>query len=112
MDAKCLLKTRLARKRSSKKQWCCTTSLYPKQGRKLKFTKGEPSVQRDPLLDEIPKDTLDHIETENAQDVGRTRDIVGEEKENDENILSTEDVISTDKEKVSTDKEKVVSTDQ
>ncbi|GJZ26299.1 reverse transcriptase domain-containing protein [Tanacetum coccineum] len=80
-----------------------------KQGRK--FTKGEPSVQRDPLFDEIPEDTLDHMETENAQDVGRTRDIVGEEKENDENVLSTEDVLSTDKEKVSTDKEKV-STDR
>ncbi|GKG63480.1 hypothetical protein Tco_0640975, partial [Tanacetum coccineum] len=48
-----------------------------------------------------------HMETENAQDVGRTRDIVGEEKENDEIVLSTEDVLSTDKEKVSTDKEKV-----
>ncbi|GKG24231.1 hypothetical protein Tco_0392267, partial [Tanacetum coccineum] len=73
--------------------------------------KGEPSVQRDPLFDEIPKDTLDHMETENAQVVGRTRDTVGEEKEIDENILSTEDVLSTDKEKVSTDKEKV-STDK
>ncbi|GKD24537.1 hypothetical protein Tco_1230751, partial [Tanacetum coccineum] len=44
------------------------------------------------------------METENAQDVGRTRDIVGEEKENDENILSI------DKEKVSTDRP-IVSTD-
>ncbi|GKF51564.1 hypothetical protein Tco_0148031, partial [Tanacetum coccineum] len=42
--------------------------------------------------------------------VGRTRDIVCEEKENDENILSTEDVLSTDKEKVSTDRP-IVSTD-
>ncbi|GJT97619.1 hypothetical protein Tco_1093137 [Tanacetum coccineum] len=102
------LKQRLARKRSSKKQWVHKESVS-KQGRK--FAKGEPSVQRDPLFDEIPEDTLDHMETENAQDVGRTRDIVGEEKENDENILSTEDVLSTDKEKVSTDKEKV-STDR
>ncbi|GKC16881.1 hypothetical protein Tco_1013663, partial [Tanacetum coccineum] len=46
-----------------------------------------------------------------AKDVGRIRDTVGEEKENDENVLSTEDVLSTDKEKVSTDKEKV-STDK
>ncbi|GJU84804.1 hypothetical protein Tco_1292350 [Tanacetum coccineum] len=60
---------------------------------------------------EIPEDTLDHMETENAQDVGRTREIVGEEKESDENILSIEDALSTDKEKVSTDKEKV-STDE
>ncbi|GKB06044.1 putative ribonuclease H-like domain-containing protein, partial [Tanacetum coccineum] len=34
-----------------------------------------------------------------VKDVGRTRDIVGEEKENDEIILSTEDVLSTKKEK-------------
>ncbi|GJT72294.1 hypothetical protein Tco_1031580 [Tanacetum coccineum] len=102
------LKQRLARKRSSKKQWVHKESVS-KQGRK--FAKGEPSVHRDPLFDEIPGDTLDHIETENAQVVGRTRDIVGEEKEIDENILSTEDVLSTDKEKVSTDKEKV-STDR
>ncbi|GJT48868.1 putative ribonuclease H-like domain-containing protein [Tanacetum coccineum] len=54
---------------------------------------------------------LDHMETENAQDVGRTREIVDEDKEIDENILSTEDGLSTDKEKVSTDKEKV-STDR
>ncbi|GKF81673.1 hypothetical protein Tco_0240275, partial [Tanacetum coccineum] len=70
-----------------------------------KFAKGEPSVQRDPLFDEIPEDTLDHMETVNAQNVGMTRVIVGEEKE------YAEDVLSTDKEKVSTDKEKV-STDR
>ncbi|GJR55433.1 hypothetical protein Tco_1405954 [Tanacetum coccineum] len=95
------LKQRLARKRSSKKQWVHKESVS-KQGRK--FAKGEPSVHRDPLFDEIPEDTLDYMETENAQDVGRTRDIVGEEKENDE------DVLSTDKEKVSTDRP-IVSTD-
>ncbi|GJW69304.1 hypothetical protein Tco_0123728 [Tanacetum coccineum] len=102
------LKQRLARKRSSKKKWVHKESVS-KQGRK--FAKGESSVQRDPLFDEIPEDTIDHMETENAQDVGRTRELVGEEKENDENMLSTEDVLSTDKEKVSTDKEKV-STDR
>ncbi|GKF32003.1 hypothetical protein Tco_0101801, partial [Tanacetum coccineum] len=80
-----------------------------KPGRK--FAKGKPSVHRDPQFDEIPEDTLDQMETENAQVVGRTRDIVGEEKANGENILSTEDVLSTDKEKVSTDKKKV-STDR
>ncbi|GJS65623.1 hypothetical protein Tco_0680187 [Tanacetum coccineum] len=42
---------------------------------------------------------------------GRIRDIVSEEKEIDENILSTEDALNTDKEKVSTDKEKI-STDR
>ncbi|GJU03565.1 hypothetical protein Tco_1113903, partial [Tanacetum coccineum] len=101
------LKQRLARKRSSKKQWVHKESVS-KQGRK--FAKGESSVQRDPLFDEIPEDTVDHMETENAQDVGRTREIVDEDKEIDENILSTEDVLSTDKEKVSTDRP-IVSTD-
>ncbi|GKF52021.1 hypothetical protein Tco_0148488, partial [Tanacetum coccineum] len=80
-----------------------------KQGRK--FAKGEPSVHRDPLFDDILEDTLDHMETENVQVVGRTSDIVGEEKEIDENMLSTEDVLSTDKEKVSTDRQ-IESTDE
>ncbi|GJS38581.1 hypothetical protein Tco_0563624 [Tanacetum coccineum] len=43
----------------------------------------------------------------NAQDKGRTRDIVDEDKEIKENILSTEDVLSTDKDGVSTDMDKV-----
>ncbi|GKB64147.1 hypothetical protein Tco_0920333 [Tanacetum coccineum] len=98
---------RLARKSSSKKQRVHKESVS-KQGRK--FAKGKPSVQRDPLFDEIPEDTVDRMETENAQDVGRIREIVDEKKEIDENILSTEDVLSTDKEKVSTDRP-IVSTD-
>ncbi|GJZ82342.1 hypothetical protein Tco_0647515, partial [Tanacetum coccineum] len=102
------LKQRLTRKSFSKKQRVHKESVS-KQGRK--FAKGESSVQRDPLFDEIPEDTVDHMETENAQDEGRTRDIVDEDKEIEENILSTEDVLSTDKEAVSTDKEKV-STDR
>ncbi|GKE84230.1 hypothetical protein Tco_1557972, partial [Tanacetum coccineum] len=44
--------------------------------------------------------------TENAQDVGRTRNVVYEEKESAEYAISTEDVVSTDKEKVSTDRSK------
>ncbi|GJR74591.1 putative ribonuclease H-like domain-containing protein [Tanacetum coccineum] len=80
-----------------------------KQGRK--FAKGESSVQRDPLFDEVPKDTADHMETKNAHDEGRTREMMDEDKEIDEKILSTEDVLSTDKEGVSTDMEKV-STDR
>ncbi|GJX21065.1 hypothetical protein Tco_0223742 [Tanacetum coccineum] len=102
------LKQRLARKKFSKKQWVHKESVS-KQGRK--FSKGKPLVHRDPLFDDIPEDTLDHMETENAQVVGRIREIVGEEKEIDENILSTEDVLSTAQAKVSTDKEKI-STDR
>ncbi|GKD69423.1 hypothetical protein Tco_1323513 [Tanacetum coccineum] len=102
------LKQRLGRKRSTKKQRVNKESVS-KQGRK--FAKGESSVQGSPLFDEILKDTVDHMETENAQDEGRTREMVDEDKEIDEKILTTEDVLSTDKEEVSTDKEKV-STDR
>ncbi|GJX32316.1 hypothetical protein Tco_0242171 [Tanacetum coccineum] len=55
--------------------------------------------------------SLNYMETKDAQDVGRTREIVDEKKENDEDALSTEDVLSTVQQKVSTDKEKV-STDK
>ncbi|GJW52245.1 putative ribonuclease H-like domain-containing protein [Tanacetum coccineum] len=102
------LKQRLTRKSFPKKQRTHKESVS-KQGRK--FAKGESSVQRDPLFDELPEDTVDHMETENAQDEGRTRDIVDGDKEIEENVLSTEDVLSTDKDKVSTDMEKV-STDR
>ncbi|GKA08467.1 hypothetical protein Tco_0687798, partial [Tanacetum coccineum] len=87
-----------------------------KQGRKK--AKGESSVQKDPLFDVMPEDKIDHMETENAQSEGRTREEVDEEKEFDEVRLSTEDGVSTDFEKVSTDKPKVstdgskVSTDE
>ncbi|GJU83829.1 putative ribonuclease H-like domain-containing protein [Tanacetum coccineum] len=102
------LKQRFPRKSFSKKHRVHKESVS-KQGRKS--AKGESSVQRDPLFDEIPEDTVDHMETENAQNEGRTREMVDEDKEIDENILSTEDVLSTDKEGVSTDMEKV-STDR
>ncbi|GJX12267.1 hypothetical protein Tco_0204025 [Tanacetum coccineum] len=102
------LKQRFPRKSFSKKHRVHKESVS-KQGRK--FAKGESSVQRDPLFNELPEDTVDHMETENAQDEGRTRDIVDEDKEIEENVLSTEDALSTDKDKVSTDMEKV-STDR
>ncbi|GJX51635.1 hypothetical protein Tco_0278480 [Tanacetum coccineum] len=80
------LKQRLTRKRSSKKQW----------------------VHRE----SIPEDSLDYIEIEDAQDEGRTRDVVDEEKENAEDVLSiAQQKVSTDKEKVSTDRP-IVSTDR
>ncbi|GKA54523.1 hypothetical protein Tco_0753472, partial [Tanacetum coccineum] len=81
-----------------------------KQGRKS--AKAEPSVHKDPLFDDIPEDTLDYMDTEDAQDVGRIRDVVDEEKENAEDVLSTtQQKVSTDKEKVSTDRP-IVSTDK
>ncbi|GKC81166.1 hypothetical protein Tco_1136883 [Tanacetum coccineum] len=98
----------LARKRSLKKNWMQKESVS-KQERKS--TKAEPSIHKDPLFDEIPEDTMDYIETEDAQDVGRTRDVVNEEKETADDKVSTKDVLSTAQQKVNTDKEKV-STDR
>ncbi|GKE92448.1 hypothetical protein Tco_1573543, partial [Tanacetum coccineum] len=72
-----------------------------------KSAKAEPSVHKDLLFDELPDDTLDYMDTEDAQDVGRTRDVVNEEKESVEDAVSTEGVVSTDKERVSTDRPKV-----
>ncbi|GJT05686.1 putative ribonuclease H-like domain-containing protein [Tanacetum coccineum] len=80
-----------------------------KQGRKK--AKGESEVHRDPLFDVMPEDKIDQMETEDAQSEGRTRDMVNEEKDFDEERLSTEDEVSTVKEGVSTDFEKV-STDR
>ncbi|GJR48602.1 hypothetical protein Tco_1316705 [Tanacetum coccineum] len=76
-----------------------------KSGRKS--AKAKPSVHKDPLFDELPDDTLDYMDTEDAQDVGRTRDVVNEEKESTDEKVSTEDALSTTQQKVSTDKEKV-----
>ncbi|GKA94266.1 hypothetical protein Tco_0816304, partial [Tanacetum coccineum] len=115
------LQQRLAGKKSLKKNWMQKESVS-KQGRKS--AKAEPSVHKDPLFDELPDDTLDYMDTEDAQDVGRTRDVVNEEKETADDKVSTEDALSTaqqtqqkvstaqqTQQKVSTDKKKV-STDR
>ncbi|GJR23494.1 hypothetical protein Tco_0972021 [Tanacetum coccineum] len=73
----------------------CKKESESKQGRKS--AKGEPSVHKDPLYDE-----MGYMETEDAQDVGRKRDVVNEEKEN----ADAKQKVSTDGSKVSTDKEK------
>ncbi|GKD47336.1 hypothetical protein Tco_1271981, partial [Tanacetum coccineum] len=84
------LKQRLPSKRSSKKQWVNRESVS-KQGRK--FAKGEHTVHKDPLFDEIPEGSLDYIETKDAQDVGRTREVVDEEQKDstDEQAKGTDD---------------------
>ncbi|GKF49835.1 hypothetical protein Tco_0143086, partial [Tanacetum coccineum] len=98
------IKQRLAGKKSLKKQWMQKESVS-KQGRKS--TKVKPSVHKDPVFDELDDDTIDYIETEDAQDVGKTRYVMHEEKESAEKEVSTEDALSTNKQKVSTDKEEV-----
>ncbi|GKC01569.1 hypothetical protein Tco_0987705, partial [Tanacetum coccineum] len=80
------MKQRLAGNKSLKTQWMQKESVS-KQGRKP--AKAEPSVHKDPLLDELAGDTLILFE----------------------DTVSTKDVVSTDKEKVSTDRSKV-STDR
>ncbi|GJY17652.1 putative ribonuclease H-like domain-containing protein [Tanacetum coccineum] len=102
------LQQRFPKKSFSKKQRV-HKKYVSKQGRKK--AKGESSVQRDPMFEVLAEDKIDHMETENAQTEGRTRDMVDEEKEFDEDRLSTEDEVSTVKEGVSTDFEKV-STDR
>ncbi|GJV42084.1 hypothetical protein Tco_1420524 [Tanacetum coccineum] len=61
---------------------------------------------------EILEEKLDakgvyYMDTEDAQDVGRTRDVVNEEKEIADNKVSTEDALSIAKQNVSTDKPNV-----
>ncbi|GKC82576.1 hypothetical protein Tco_1138293 [Tanacetum coccineum] len=60
------------------------------------------------------KNTLDYIETADAQDVGRIRDVVDEEKENVEDVLSTEDVllVLTRRKQIEGTDEQIESTDE
>ncbi|GJX12881.1 hypothetical protein Tco_0204639 [Tanacetum coccineum] len=102
------MKQRLAGKKSLKKQWMQMESVS-KQGRKS--AKAEPTVHKDPAFDELDDDAIDYMETEDAQDVGRTRYVVHKEKESAEKEVSTEDALNTAQPKVSTDKEEV-STDR
>ncbi|GJZ87446.1 hypothetical protein Tco_0659056 [Tanacetum coccineum] len=79
-----------------------TATKPPTIGRKP--AKAEPTVHKDPAFDELDDDTMDYMETEDAQDVGRTSYVVHEEKESAEKGVSTEDPLSTAQPKVSTDK--------
>ncbi|GJU00615.1 hypothetical protein Tco_1110953 [Tanacetum coccineum] len=103
------LKQRLAGKRSLKKTWVQKESVS-KQGRKS--AKGEPSVHKDSLFDELPKDTVDYMENEVAQDKKFSTDTLkvstnGSKVCTDKEKFSTDTPkVSTDGSKVSTDKEK------
>ncbi|GKE24463.1 hypothetical protein Tco_1435975, partial [Tanacetum coccineum] len=98
------MKQRLAGKKTFKKQWIQKESVS-KQGRKS--AKAEPTVHKDLAFDELDDDAIDNMETEDAQDVGRTRYVVNEEKEMEKRKTDE----GTDKQKFSTDKEEV-STDR
>ncbi|GJU17693.1 hypothetical protein Tco_1145659 [Tanacetum coccineum] len=102
------LKERLAAKKSLKNHWMQKEHVS-KQGRKT--AKAKHLVHKDPAFDKLPDDTVDYMESENAQDEGRTRLKVSEKKETADDEVSTKDVLSTAQQKVSTDREKV-STDR
>ncbi|GJR01039.1 hypothetical protein Tco_0524023 [Tanacetum coccineum] len=82
------LKQRLAGKKSLKRNWMQKESVS-KQGRKS--AKAESLVHKDPLFNELPDDTLDYMDTEDAQD---------------EKVSTDRPNVSTDRPKVNTDKEK------
>ncbi|GJY40902.1 hypothetical protein Tco_0428172 [Tanacetum coccineum] len=71
---------------------------WMKSGRKP--AKAEPTVHKDPSfddLDDIVDDAIDYMESEDAQDEGRTSFVVLEEKESTQKGVSTELEVSTDK---------------
>ncbi|GJR67504.1 putative ribonuclease H-like domain-containing protein [Tanacetum coccineum] len=95
------MKQRLAGKKSLKKQWM-QKEYVSKQGRKS--GKAKPTVYKDSAFNELDDYEIDYMETEDAQDVGRTRYVVHEEKESAEKEVSTKDALNTDQPKVSTDR--------
>ncbi|GKG37994.1 hypothetical protein Tco_0457217, partial [Tanacetum coccineum] len=105
------MKQILAGKKSLKAKWMQKESVS-KQGRKP--AKAEPIVHKDPAFDDLMDDVMDYMESEDAQDEGRTSSMVLEEKESTQKGVSTKVEVSTvkpdegtDKSKVSTDKPKV-----
>ncbi|GKC07030.1 hypothetical protein Tco_0998640 [Tanacetum coccineum] len=68
-----------------------------------KSAKAESTVHKDKAFDELD-DEIDNMETKDAQEMGRTRYVVHEEKQRKEKEVSTEDALSIDKEKDSTDR--------
>ncbi|GKE29123.1 hypothetical protein Tco_1444507, partial [Tanacetum coccineum] len=82
-------KTSLKKKRVQKEY-------VSKQGRKsVKSSKGEPSVHKDPSFDDLDDDAIDYMETEDAQNKGRTSSVVLEEKESADKEVSTKAHVST-----------------
>ncbi|GKD20915.1 hypothetical protein Tco_1222618, partial [Tanacetum coccineum] len=69
LDEECILEAKIGEKEILEENWMQKESVS-KQERKS--AKAEPSVHKDPLFDELPDDTLDYMDTEDAQDVGRT----------------------------------------
>ncbi|GJU38415.1 putative ribonuclease H-like domain-containing protein [Tanacetum coccineum] len=83
MDESVSLNAKVGRKEILKEKLVMQKEYVSKQGRKS--AKAEPSVHKDPLFDEIPEDTLDYMETRDAQNLMEGQEmVVDEEKENAE----------------------------
>ncbi|GJX96292.1 hypothetical protein Tco_0352090 [Tanacetum coccineum] len=92
------LKTRLARKTSLNKKGVQKEYVSKQRRKSVKSFKGEPSVHNDPAfddLDDIVDDAMDYMESEGAQDKGRTSFVVLEEKESTDKEVSTKALVST-----------------
>ncbi|GJS87143.1 copia protein [Tanacetum coccineum] len=76
---------------SHHRAWMKSLSLKQRLGRKS--AKAEPSVRKDLLFDELDDNEIDNMDTKDAQDVGRSRDVVNEENENADAEVSTKDVL-------------------
>ncbi|GJU01903.1 hypothetical protein Tco_1112241 [Tanacetum coccineum] len=98
------LKTRLARKASLKKKGV-HKEYVSKQGRKsVKSSKGKPSVHKDLAFDDLDDDEMDYMETEDAQNEGRTSSVVLERRKvqirnDDETITQVLITMSQNKQK-------------
>ncbi|GJZ99743.1 hypothetical protein Tco_0672294 [Tanacetum coccineum] len=88
--------------------WNAKWSLYPNREDTAKLNL---QFHKESSFDDSDMMQLTIFGDRDAQDVGRTRYVVHEEKESAEKEVSTEDALGTDKQKVSTDKEEV-STDR
>ncbi|GJX17107.1 hypothetical protein Tco_0217939 [Tanacetum coccineum] len=98
------LKTRLARKTSLKKKGV-QKEYVSKQGRKsIKTFKGELSVHKDPSFNDLDDDAIDYMESEDAQDKGRTSSMVLEDKESADKEVITKAPVSTVKPNEGTNK--------
>ncbi|GKE64880.1 hypothetical protein Tco_1519041 [Tanacetum coccineum] len=89
------MKQRLSGKKSLKTKWMQKESVS-KQGRKP--AKDEPTVHKNLAfndLDDIVDDAMDYMETEDAQDEGRSSFVMLEEKESAEKGVSTKVEVST-----------------
>ncbi|GJS37018.1 hypothetical protein Tco_0535400 [Tanacetum coccineum] len=103
---KCLLEEKIGGKRKSLKETMdAKRCMYSKTGEEDLDKLGTSVILKIHYL-MILLMMLDYMDTENAQDVGRTRNVVYEEKESAKDAVSTEDVVSADKEKVSNDRSK------